>query len=51
MSAAYLLVPETHIEAGITDTCDIFVDVRGDIPFHTTHEMTSKKVKLTHPPA
>ena len=43
MFAAYLFDPETHIEAGIADTCDIFVDVRGDISFHTTHEMTIRK--------
>ena len=30
-------------EAGITDKCGIFVDMTGNIPFHTTHEMTVKK--------
>ena len=31
---------------------DMFVDMTGDIPFHTTHEMTKfKEVNLTHPPA
>ena len=34
----------TFGEAGITDRSDIlFVDVTGDIPFHTTHEMTVRR--------
>ena len=43
-SAAYLRSPEIHIsEAGITVRDDIFVDLTGAIPFHTTHEMTKRK--------
>ena len=30
---------------------DMFVDMTGNIPFHTTHETTKfKEAKLTHPP-
>ena len=33
----------TFGKARITDRYDIFVDMTGNVPFHTTHEMTIRK--------
>ena len=33
----------TSGEAGITNRYDMFVDMTGDTPFNTTHEMTVRK--------
>jgi hypothetical protein len=45
----YVAQKFTFGEARITNRYDIFVDMTGDTPFHTTHEKTIE-VKLTHPP-
>jgi len=34
---------------GIADSCGIFVDMTGDIPFQTTHEMTVQSENYISP--
>ena len=36
-------------EIGIADSCGIFVDMTGDIPFQTTHEMTVQSENYISP--